>query len=69
MGKLKKTWAEIMEHFDWKRFILGLCSALAIVSFFLGIVLAIVFDSLAYLALLFVGIVVVAFIMGVEGEG
>lgn len=67
MGKLKETWAEIVESFDWKRFILGLCSALAIASFSLGIVLTIVFDSLAYLLLWFVGIVVAAFLKGVEG--
>ncbi len=69
MGKLKESWDEIMECFDWKRFILGLCSALTLASFSLGIVLTIVFDNLAYLALWSVGIVVVAFLKGVEGEG
>ena len=69
MGKLKEAWVEIMEYFNWKRFILGLCSALAIASFVLGAMLAIAFDSFAYLLLWLVGIVVVAFIMGVEGEG
>lgn len=67
MGKLKEAWAEIIEYFDWERFIIGFCLALAIASFSLGIVLTIVFDSLAYLLLWFVSIVAVAFAMGVEG--
>lgn len=67
MGKLKEAWAEIIEYFDWERFILGLCLALALAFFSLGIVLTIVFDSLAYLLLWFVSIVAAAFAMGVEG--
>lgn len=67
MKKLKEAWAEIIEYFYWKRFILGLCLSLALAAFILGIVLTMVFDSLAYLLLWFVSIVAVAFAMGVEG--
>ncbi len=67
MGKLKEAWAEIIEYFDWERFILGLCLALALAAFILGIVLTIAFGNLAYLLLWFVSIVAAAFAMGVEG--
>ena len=67
MRKMKEVWAEIMEDFDWRCFIFGLCVALAIVSFGTGLALVIAFENLAYLLLWFVSIVAVAFAMGVEG--
>ena len=67
MKKLKEAWAEIIEYFDWERFIIGFCLALALAAFIFGIVLTMVFNSLSYLLLWFVSIVVVAFAMGVEG--
>lgn len=67
MKKLKEAWSEIIEYFYWERFILGLCLALALATFILGIVLTMAFGSLAYLLLWFVSIVAAAFVMGVEG--
>ena len=67
MGKMKEVFSEIMEDFDWERFIVGICLALALSAFILGVVLTIAFGSLAYLLLWFVSIVAVAFAMGVEG--
>ena len=67
MGKLKEVFSEIMEDFAWDRFIIGLCVALAIVSFGTGLALVLAFENLAYLLLWFVSIVAVAFAMGVEG--
>ena len=67
MKKLKEAWAEIIEYFDLERFIIGFCLDLALAAFILGIVLTMVFDSLAYLLLWFVSIVAAAFAMGVEG--
>lgn len=67
MGKLKEAWDEIIESFDWERFIIGFCLALTLAAFILGIVLAIAFGSLVYLLLWCVSIVAAAFAMGVEG--
>ena len=67
MGKLKEVFSEIMEDFDWERFIIGLCVGLAIVSFGTGLALVLAFANLAYLLLWFVSIVALAFAMGVEG--
>ena len=67
MGKLKEVFSEIMEDFDWERFIIGLCWSLAFVSFGTGLAMALAFQSFAYLLLWLVSIVAAAFATGVEG--
>lgn len=67
MGKLKEEWAEILEHFDWKQFIIGFCKVLAICAFALGSACAIIFENLAWVALWLIGVIAVAVAQGVEG--
>ena len=67
MGKLKEEFAEIIEHFDWKQFIIGFCVALAICTFALGTACAIAFKNLAWVTLWSIGIIAAAVVSGVEG--
>lgn len=66
MGKLKEEWAEILEHFDWKQFIIGFCIALALCAFVLGTACAFAFKNFAWVALWSIGIIAAAVANGVE---
>ena len=67
MGKLKEALAEIVEYFDWERFIIGFCLAFALGAFILGIVLSIAHENLAWITLWVIGMIAAAVAMGVEG--
>lgn len=67
MGNLKDTLAEIVEYFDWERFIIGFCLALALGAFILGVVLSIAHGNLAWITLWVISMIAVSVAMGVEG--
>ena len=67
MGKLKEEWAEIVEYFDLREFIISFCTVLAICTFALGTTCAIIFENLAWVAIWLIGAIAVAVAQGVEG--
>jgi lysylphosphatidylglycerol synthetase-like protein (DUF2156 family) len=67
MGKLKEALAEIVEYFDWERFIIGFCLAFALCAFILGVVLSIAHGNLAWITLWVISMIAVAVVMGVDG--
>ena len=67
MGKLKEALAEIVEYFDWERFIISFCLTLALGTFLLGIVLSIACGNLAWITLWIISMIAVSVAMGVEG--
>ena len=66
MGKLKETWAEIMDNFDLKYFLAGICVSIAAIAFLMGLVLAIDTGNCLWFLLLIVSGVSFGFLLGVK---